>query len=93
MNKRIQCGVSAFDEVEFPTEPGTETIVLKVTNFASIIIVGFDLVSAKVGDIAVGVIHAGFLTKTAFWLKIHSDLNGRQWSILQTSKTMFFTSP
>jgi hypothetical protein len=88
MSKRIQFGVSTFDEVEFPMKPGT--IILKVTGFASIIIVGFDPTTVEVNDIIVGVIHASFFMETTIWLKTRSDLNGRQQSILQTLETRFF---
>jgi hypothetical protein len=42
MNKRIQFGVFAFDEVEFLAELSAGTIILKVTRSANIIIVRFD---------------------------------------------------
>jgi hypothetical protein len=82
MRRKIQCGVSTFNEVEFLGELGTRTIVLKVTRFANIIIVRFDPTTLKIGDITIGVVHAGFFMKTAFWLKTNSDVNGQQWSIL-----------
>jgi hypothetical protein len=63
MNKRIQFSLSIFDEVEFPMELGTRTIILRVTRFASIIIIGFDPTIAEVDDIKIGVIHASFFMK------------------------------
>jgi len=77
VNKRIQSRFFAFDELEFPTKPGTRTIVLKVTRFASIIIVGFDATIVEVKDIVARVIHVGFFMKTIIWLKTSLDVNGR----------------
>jgi hypothetical protein len=49
-----------------------------VIRFVSIIIiVGFDLIVAIVGDIVVGVIHVGFFVKVACWLKTKSKFDGR----------------
>jgi hypothetical protein len=39
---------------------------LKVIGFVKIIIVGFDPTTVKVGDIAIGVVHVGFLMKVTF---------------------------
>jgi hypothetical protein len=74
MRRRIQSGVSAFNEVF--TKLNTGTIILRVTEFASIIIVGFDSTTTKIDDIVVGVIHDGFFTKATLWLKTRSDHNG-----------------
>jgi hypothetical protein len=57
-------------------EPSIGTIIIRVTNFASIIIVGFDLAIAEVSDITIGVFHVGFFMKAALWLKTHLDPNG-----------------
>jgi len=63
MNKRIQFSLSIFDEVEFPMELGTRTIILRVTRLANIIIVGFDPTIAEVDDIKIGAIHTSFFMK------------------------------
>jgi hypothetical protein len=57
-------------------ERNTKTIIVRVTDFASIIIVVFDLAITEVSDIIVGVFHAGFFTKVVLWLKTHLDPNG-----------------
>jgi len=62
--------------VEFPTVPNTRTIILRVTGFASIIVVGFDLTTIKINDITIQVIHVGFFMKITLWLKTRSNLNG-----------------
>jgi hypothetical protein len=73
MSKKIQSRVSTFNEVEFHTKPGI--IILKVTGFASIIIVGFDPTTTKINDIIIGVIHVGFFMEITIWLKTCSDFN------------------
>jgi hypothetical protein len=51
MNRRIQFGVFAFDEMTFPTKPSVGILVLKITRFASIIVVGFHPAVFEVRDI------------------------------------------
>jgi hypothetical protein len=74
MSKRIQSKVSTFNDMEFPTKPST--IILKVTGFASIIIVGFDPTTTKINDIIIRVIHVGLFMEVIVWLKTRLDLNG-----------------
>ncbi len=52
-------------------------MILKVTRFASIIIVGFDPAIVEIDDIVVGVIHIGFFMKTTLWLMTCLDVNGQ----------------
>jgi hypothetical protein len=93
MSKRIQSGVSILDELEFPIELGIETLILKVIGFANIEIVGFDPTTIEVEDIVVGVLHASLFMKVDPWLKTNLDVNGQQWSILQSSEnSIYFTS-
>lgn len=49
-----------------------------VIRFVSIIIiVGFDPIVAKVGDVVVGVIHVGLFVKVVLWLKTRLKFDGR----------------
>jgi hypothetical protein len=77
MSRRIQSRFFAFDEMTFPTKLSTRTLVIKITRFANIIIVGFDLAISEVGDIAIGVLNVGYFVKAALWLKTHSNSNGK----------------
>jgi len=61
MNKRIQSGVSAFDEVTFPTKPSMWTLVLRIIGF-NIIVVGFNP-TMVVGNIAIGVSNVKYFVK------------------------------
>ncbi len=74
----------------FPTKLSTKTLVLRITRFANIIIIGFDLAFSEGGNIAIGVLNVSYFVKATLWLKTHSNSNGRKWSILQTLKTRFF---
>ncbi len=74
----------------FPTELGRRTLILQIFGFATIIIVGFDLAIAELGDIVVGMVQVGFFMKAVLWLKTQSDPNGRQWLIIQTLKIRFY---
>jgi hypothetical protein len=49
--------------VEFLARLSAWIIILKITLFASIMIVGFDLATTEVNDIVVGVMHVGFFMK------------------------------
>jgi hypothetical protein len=77
MSKRIQSRVFAFGEVTFPTELSAGTLILKITRFVSIIVVGFDPIVVEVRDIVVGGLNASYFVKATLWLKTHSDFNGR----------------
>jgi hypothetical protein len=89
MNRKIQSSVFSFDELEFLVEPCTRTIILALQDLQASL-VEFDLTTTEIRDIAMGVVHASFFMKVAFWLKTNSNVNGRQWYIIQSSKTKFY---
>jgi hypothetical protein len=94
MNRKISFGVSDFDEMEFSWELQASSLILKVTRFASLKILGFDPSKAKVGDIAITIIYADFFSKAAIWLKTRAWSNGWQWVLIQCSESHFyFTNP
>jgi hypothetical protein len=63
MNFKNQTGVLAFDEISFPKKPNSGSIILRITKFALIIIIGFDLNVIEVGNIASGMIHSKLFMK------------------------------
>lgn len=75
MSRRIQSRFLAFDKVTFLAEPSMGTLVLRITGFANIIIVGFDLAVSEIGNTAVGVLNVGYFVNAALWLKPHLDSN------------------
>ncbi len=55
MSFKIQRGILSFDEISFPREPSVGTMVVQITGFTSIVIIGFDPSIVKVGDLTFGV--------------------------------------
>ncbi len=58
-----QTRVLAFDEISFPKEFNVRSIIMKITRFALIIIIGFDLNVIEVGNIVVVMIHSKLFMK------------------------------
>lgn len=59
------------------------SFIFKITRFALVIIVGFDLVVGEVENIALKVMHAEFFMKVALWMKTKSGSNSKQWTFIQ----------
>lgn len=51
-------------------------VILRITSFAIINIVGFDLVVVEAGDLDVSIRRLGFCTQVAMWLKIRVQSDG-----------------
>jgi hypothetical protein len=60
MSSKNQSGILSFDEIAFPREPSVGTMVIRITGFTFIIIIGFDRKITKVGNLAIGVVHQDF---------------------------------
>ncbi len=60
----------SLDDVAFPKEPNVGFVIVKITRFASMIIIGFDPHAAKVGDLAINIIHSKVFMKVVIWIKI-----------------------
>ncbi len=52
---RNRNGILSFDEITFPREPSVGIVVIQITKFTLVLIIGFDPSIAKVGDLVVGV--------------------------------------
>jgi hypothetical protein len=82
-----------FDE-GFSWDPQAGSLILKIVGFTSLKIIGFDPFEAKVGDIAITIIHVGFFFKATIWLKTRAWSRGWQWVFIQCSESRFyFTNP
>jgi hypothetical protein len=79
MNWRIRVEVFVFYEMGFSWESQTGSLILGLTRFAFLKIIGFDPCKAEVRDITITIIHDGFFSKVAIWLKTKVRFNGRQW--------------
>jgi hypothetical protein len=55
MSSKNQSGILSFDEIAFPKEPSVGTMVIRITRFTFIIIIGFDPNITKVGKLAIGI--------------------------------------
>jgi len=76
MNQRIQSGIFVVYEADFPKEPLVGVIILRVTSFADVRIVDFNLAIAEVGDLDVSMWHLGFCTQVVVWLKTRAQSDG-----------------
>jgi hypothetical protein len=56
MNQRIQSHISIFDECNFPRETVIGVVILRITSFIAIKIIGFDPTIVKVRGIVVSYI-------------------------------------
>jgi hypothetical protein len=59
-------------------------VIIKITRFSFVTIIGFDPHSATIGDLAIIIMHYGFFMKVAIWIKTRERANGKQWTIIQT---------
>jgi len=51
-------------------------VILRITSFATIIVVGFDPIVPEVGDLVVSMRHLGSCIQVVMWLKIRVQSNG-----------------
>jgi riboflavin transporter FmnP len=75
-------GVLSLNDVAFAMEPNVGFVIVRITRFASMIIVGFDPHATKVGDLAINIIHSWFFMKATIWIKIREGVDGKQWTII-----------
>jgi hypothetical protein len=57
--------MSTFDDITFLKKHNARSVSLKIIDFASIIIVGFDSSVMEVANIVICMVHPRFLTKVA----------------------------
>jgi hypothetical protein len=74
----------------FPRELNARTLVICITKFTYVIIIGFDPSVAKVGNLAIGITQLRFFMKVTLWIKTRLGIDGRQWSFIQMQQTRFF---
>jgi hypothetical protein len=68
--------VSRFDFLTVQDGPQRGAIILRFLGFGVVRLVGIDPDKARVGDIAVEVIHSGFYTRARVWLKVIDGARG-----------------
>jgi hypothetical protein len=75
-------GIISLNDVAFSKKSNVGFVIIKITRFASMIIIGFDFHLAIVGDLAIGVMHFRFFMKVVIWIKTREGSSGRQWTII-----------
>jgi len=85
---REQQLVSRFDFYTVQNGPQRGAVILRFLGFGVVSIVGIDPDQARVGDIAVEVVHSGFYTPAEVWVKV---INGtRRWASTSHLQTQFY---
>jgi len=64
-------------------------MIPKIMGFTIIIIIGFDPIVAKVGNVAIRMMNSRFYTRVVVWLKTRTRSNGWQWSFIQIANIRF----
>jgi hypothetical protein len=80
----------SFDEISFLMEPSVGTMVIQITGFTLVIIIGFYPSIVEIGNVVVGVAQSRFFMKVASWIKTKPQIDGRQWPLVQTQQAKFF---
>ncbi len=55
INFRNHVGILSFDDFFFPREPNAKTLVIRITRFTYVIIIGFDPSVVEVSNLAIGI--------------------------------------
>jgi len=75
MNFRNHVGILSFDEFFFPKEPNARTLVICITRFAYVIIIGFDPSVVEVRNLAIGITQPRIFMKATLWTKTRPGTN------------------
>jgi hypothetical protein len=68
--------VRGFEFFTIQNRPQRGSVVLRFLGFGVVRLVGIDPNEARVGDIAVEVVHSGFYTRAQVWLKVIDGAGG-----------------
>jgi hypothetical protein len=82
MNSRNKMGVLSLDDVAFAKGPNVGFVIIKITGFVFVIMIGFDPHVSKVGDLAIAVMYSGLFMKATIWIKTRERVDGRKWTII-----------
>jgi hypothetical protein len=80
--------VGRFDFLTVHSGPQKGAVILRFLGFGVVRLVGIDPDEARVGDIAVEVIHSGFYTRARVWLKVIDGARG--WASTSDLQTNFY---
>jgi hypothetical protein len=83
--------VRRFDLWTIQNGPQRGAVILRFLGVGVIRLVGIEPDQARVGDIAVEVVHSGFYTRTRVWLKVADG--ARDWACTsELQESFYFTS-
>jgi hypothetical protein len=83
--------VRRFDFFTIQNGPQRGGVILRFLGFGVVRLVGIDPDEARVGDIAVEVVHSGFYTRAQVWLKVIDGAGG--WaSTSELHEKFYYTS-
>jgi len=85
---REQQLVGRFDFLTVQNNPQRGAVILRFLGFGVMRLVGIDPDEARVGDIAVEVVHSGFYTSARVWLKVIDGARG--WASTSDLQTNFY---
>jgi len=80
--------VGRFDFLTVHNGPQRGAVILRFLGFGVVRLVGIDPDEARVGDIAVEVIHSGFYTCARVWLRVIDGARG--WASTSDLQTNFY---
>jgi hypothetical protein len=83
--------VSRFDFYTVQNGPQRGAAILRFLGFGVVRLVGIDRDAARVGDIAVEIVHSGFYTRAIVWLKVINGIGA--WAhTSELQENFFYTS-
>jgi len=85
---REQQLIRIFDFFTVQNGPQRGAVILRFLGFGVVRLVGIDPGQARVGDIAVEVVHSGFYTRAQVWLKVVDRAGG--WASTSELQTNFY---
>jgi hypothetical protein len=85
---REQQIVNRFDFLTGQNGPQKGTVIPRFLGFGVVTLVGIDPDEARVGDIAVEVVHSGFYTRIEVWLKVRNGARG--WASTSELQTPYY---
>jgi hypothetical protein len=63
-------------------------VILRFLGFGVITLVGIDPEEARIGDVAVEIVHSGFHTRVKVWLKVRNGIEG--WMSVSQLQTQYY---
>jgi hypothetical protein len=85
---REQQIVGRFDFYTVQNGPQRGAVILRFLGFGVVSIVGIDPDQARVGDIAIEVVHSGFYTRAEVWVKVVNGTRG--WASTSHLQAQFY---